>query len=414
MPRQSGFWSIEDRLRELSAQGDPLEKLLEIVDFELFRPVLDEALRGAGRSKGGRPPFDAVLKFKMLYLQAQHGLSFEQTEHLVRDRLSWMRFCGLSIADRVPDANTLWDFREALIAKGALERLFERLDQAIKEAGYLPMSGQIVDASLVAAPRQRNTKGEKDAIKAGKSADEIWSDQPAKAAQKDTDARWSMKISKGKPDVDGKALPDIAIPAFGYKSHISIDVRHGFIRRQLVTDAAAYDGARLREGLIDRANTASSVWADTAYRSAANEAFLARAGKTSQIHRKKPKDRPMPKHHARANARKSKVRARVEHVFGHQKDRMNLMVRSIGIKRAEATIVMANIAYKISVDGDGGTGDMCPFDRKRADRGRSGIKCSPSRTKRIEKNRRRVHKPSKKSGYRRCPAVYGETRTYSS
>ena len=71
----------------------------------------------------------------MLYLQAQHGLSFEQTEHLVRDRLSWMRFCGLTIADSVPDANTLWDFREALIAMGALERLFERLDQAIKDAG---------------------------------------------------------------------------------------------------------------------------------------------------------------------------------------------------------------------------------------------------------------------------------------
>ena len=87
---------------------------------------------------------------------------------------------------------------------------------------------------------------------------------------------------------------------FGYKSYISIDVRHGFIRRQMVTDAAAYDGARLREGLIDRANTASSIWADTVYRSVANEAFLARAGKTSQIHRKKPKDKPMPKHHARA------------------------------------------------------------------------------------------------------------------
>ncbi len=101
----------------------------------------------------------------MLYLKAQHGLSFEQTEHLVRDRLSWMRFCGLTIVDPVPDANTLWDFREALIAKGALAHLFERLDQTIKDAGYLPMSGQIVDASLTAAPRQRNSKGEKDAIR---------------------------------------------------------------------------------------------------------------------------------------------------------------------------------------------------------------------------------------------------------
>jgi IS5 family transposase len=347
LPRQAGFWSVEERLKELSAQGDPLEKLQEIVDFELFRPVLDEATGAGDRSQGGRPPFDAVLKLKMLYLQAQHGLSFEATEHLVRDRLSWMRFCGLSIADPVPDANTLWDFREALIGAEALDQLFARLDQAIKDAGYLPMSGQIVDASLVAAPRQRNTDEEKAAIKAGKTASEIWPDKPAKAAQKDTDARWTVKTSKGKVEADGTNKRDLAIPAFGYKSHIGIDKRHGFIRRQKVTDAAAHDGARLREGLIDPTNTASDVWADTAYRSKANEKFLADRGKTSQIHRRKPTGKPMPKRTARANARKSAVRSKVEHVFAQQKDRMKLTIRSIGIERAEATIIMANIAYNL-------------------------------------------------------------------
>jgi len=347
LPKQPGFWSVEDRLCELSAQGDPLERLLEIVDFELFRPVLDGALGGADRSRGGRPPFDTVLKFKMLYLQARHGLSFEATERLVRDRLSWMRFCGLTIADPVPDANTLWDFREALIEADALDKLFVRLDQAIKDAGYLPMSGQIVDASLVAAPRQRNTDEEKAAIKAGNKAAAIWPDQPAKAAQKDTDARWTVKTSKGKVEADGSVRRDLAIPAFGYKSHISIDRRHGFIRRQKVTDAAAHDGARLREGLLDPTNTASDLWADTAYRSAANETFLARCGKVSRIHRAKPRGKPMAKHTARANAEKSKVRARVEHVFAQQKERMRLFVRSIGIKRAEAVITMANIAYNL-------------------------------------------------------------------
>jgi hypothetical protein len=88
LPRQPGFWSVDDRLRELSERGDPLEKLRNLVDFELFRPVLSETLGSAERPRGGRPPFDAVVKFKMLYLQAQHGLSFEATEHLVRDRLS--------------------------------------------------------------------------------------------------------------------------------------------------------------------------------------------------------------------------------------------------------------------------------------------------------------------------------------
>lgn len=347
MPRQPGFWSVEDRLRELSAQGDPLEVLQNIVDFELFRPVLDEALGSRDRPKGGRPPFEPVLKFKMLYLQAQHGLSFEATEHLVRDRLSWMRFCGLSIADPVPDANTLWDFREALIGAGALDKLFARLDLAIKDAGYLPMSGQIVDASLVAAPRQRNTEDEKAAIKAGKKAREIWPEKPAKAAQKDTNARWTVKTSKGKVDAEGTVKRDLAIPTFGYKSHIGIDRRHGFIRRQKVTNAAAHDGARLREGLIDPTNTASDVWADTAYRSKANEDFLADRGKRSQIHRRKPAGRPMAKRTAKANARKSAVRATVEHVFAQQKHRMKLTIRCIGIKRAEATIIMANIAYNL-------------------------------------------------------------------
>ena len=300
--RQPGFWDVEERLRELSARGDPLEKLTATVDLETFRADLVAALGPRDPGKGGRPGFDPVLKFRMLVLQAMHGLSLEQTEYLVRDRLSWMRFCRLGPGDAVPAANTLWDFREALIAAGALDALFARLDRAITEAGYLPMSGQIVDATLVAAPRQRNTEAEKAAIKAGRTAAEIWPEKPAKARQKDVDARWTLKVTKAKPAEDGKPRVDIAIPVFGYKSHISIDRRHGLIRRGKITDAAAHDGARLREGLIDPNNTASDVWADSAYRSAENERFLARLGKVSRIHHRKPKGRPMAKHTARANA----------------------------------------------------------------------------------------------------------------
>lgn len=344
---QAGFWDFEDRLRQLSERGDPLEKLAATVDFELFRPELNAALGPRDPAKGGRPGFDPVLKFRMLVLQAMYGLSLGQTEYLVADRLSWGRFCGLGSNDPVPDANTLWDFREALIAAGALDALFACLDQAISAAGYLAMSGQIIDATLVAAPRQRNADGEKQDIKAGKSAKEIWPEKPAKARQKDVDARWTMKVSKAKPADADKPLIDIAIPAFGYKSHISIDRRHGIIRRGLTTNAAAHDGARLREGLIDPNNTASDVWADSAYRSKANEAFLEKIGKVSRIHRRKPKGKPMPRRTARANAAKSKVRARVEHPFAHMKGIMGLTVRTIGIKRAEAAITLANMAYNM-------------------------------------------------------------------
>ena len=346
--RQPGFWDVEERLRELSAQGDPLEKLAATVDFEIFRATLDAALVPRDRSTGGRPPFDPVLKFRMLVLQAMHGLSLAQTEFLVADRLSWMRFCRLGPGDAVPDANTLWDFREALIAAGTLDVLFAQLDRAITEAGYLPMAGQIVDATLVAAPRQRNTEAEKVRIKAGDKAEDIWPGKPAKARQKDVDARWTVKFSKAKPAADGKPRVDIAIPAFGYKSHISIDRRHGIIRRAKVTDAAAHDGARLREGLIDPNNTASDVWADSAYRSAENERFLARLGKVSRIHRRKPPGRPMPKRMASANAAKSAVRAHVEHPFAHQKGPMGLVIRTIGLARATATVTLANMAYNMT------------------------------------------------------------------
>lgn len=248
----------------------------------------------------------------------------------------------------MPDANTLWDFREALIAVRALDTLFTRLDQAIVAAGYLPMSGQIVDATLVAAPRQRNREEEKAAIKQGKSAHEIWPDQPAKAAQKDVDARWTVKFSKAKPAAEGVPQPpDIAVPFFGYKAHIAIDRRHGVIRRRLVSDAAAHDGARLREGLIDPDNTASGVWADTAYRSKANETFLREAGKVSHIHVKKPKGKPMSDRTARTNARKSAIRARVEHPFAMLKGPMRLFIRTIGIKRAEAAVTLAAMAYNM-------------------------------------------------------------------
>ena len=195
-----------------------------------------------------------------------------------------------------------------------MDKLFDRLDRAIQDAGYLPMGGQIIDATLVAAPRQHNTDGERSAIKAGEIP-EGWKDQPAKLRQKDRDARWTVKFSKAKPKDDGAPQIDIAIPVFGYKSHVSIDRRHGVIRRGKTTDAAPHEGARLREGLIDPANTASDVWADTAYRSATNERFLDKAGKVSRIHHKKPRGKPMPQAIARANANKSKIRAHVEHVL---------------------------------------------------------------------------------------------------
>jgi len=315
-PRSPGFFDVDERLAQLSAKGDDLERVKVLVDFEIFRPALEAAVPRADRSKGGRPPFDHVFMFKVLILQTMHALSDERTEFLIKDRLSFMRFLGLGLADNVPDANTIWTFREALKKAGAIDILFKRFDEALRRAGFLAMSGQIVDATIVAAPKQRNTVEEKTAIREGRVPDH-WKDKPAKLAQKDRDARWTVKYTKAKPREDGSLPPvDLAIPAFGYKNHVSIDRSFGLIRQWTTTHAAAHDGARLEE-VLDRSNTASDVWADTAYRSAKNEAMLSRRGFVSRIHRKKSPDRPMPERVRIANARKSNVRSAVEHVFAH-------------------------------------------------------------------------------------------------
>lgn len=346
MSDQPGFFDLEHHYERLSAAGDPLERLAEAVNFEAFRYRLEKALKRSDRSKGGRPPYDPVLMFKVLILQALYNLSDAQAEFMIKDRLSFLRFLGLGLDAAVPDATTIWLFREQLVQANAMEKLFQRFDKVLTEKGYLAMSGQLLDATLVPAPRQRNDDGEKQDIKAGKTAAEIWPDKPARARQKDVDARWTVKTSKAKPRPDGKSQADLAVPVFGYKNHISTDRRHGLIRKWTVTAASAHDGARLPD-LLDKANTASGVWADTAYRSKKNEAVQEKRGLVSRIHRRKPKGRPMSKRTARANGAKSKVRSAVEHVFADQKQRMGLFIRTIGLARARLKVGMVNLAYNM-------------------------------------------------------------------
>ena len=346
MAGQPGFFDLDERLRQLSSGGDPLERLSAVVDFELFRKPLAKALKRSDRAKGGRPPYDAVLMFKVLVLQALYNLSDDRCEYQIRDRLSFMRFLGLSLEDAVPDAKTIWLFREHLTEARSIDNLFARFDKHLARSGYLAMGGQIVDATIVVAPKQRNTDGEKADIKAG-MVPQAWKDKPAKLAQKDRDARWTVKYSKAKQKPDGsKHAIDIAIPAFGYKNHVGIDRRHGLIRRWKTTDASRYDGAQLPE-LLDKANTASDVWADTAYRSKKNETWIAKNGLVSHIHTKKPKGRVMSVRASKANGKRSRVRAFVEHVFARQIGPMGLCIRTIGIARAITRIGMANLVYNM-------------------------------------------------------------------
>ena len=342
---QPGLFDLDERYAALSKRGDPLERLAAVVDFEMFRADLEAALARSDRSRGGRPPMDAVMMFQVLVLQALYGLADEQTEFQIRDRLSFMRFLRLDLHGRVPDARTIWLFRELLTRAKAIDALFARFEAHLRASGYLAMGGQMIDASIVEAPRQRNTDAEKEELKAGRIPED-WAARPAKLRQKDRDGRWTLKRGRRKrqpgrhaDDGDRDAGLRLQEP---YRHRPPSPADPHMVRHRRV--AVRWPRAA---GLLDKANTGASVWADTAYRSAKNERRIAAAGLVSRVHFRKPRGKPMPEPRARANAARSRERAGVEHVFADQKHRMGLFIRTIGIARARTKIGLANIACNL-------------------------------------------------------------------
>ena len=209
---QKGFFDVERRLEAISAKGDPLETIKKIVPWEDFRADIEgvtETKPEERKSNAGRKLYDTILKLKIVVLQSLHNLSDERTEYLIRDRISFMRFLDLELEDPVPDATTIWLFREALAQAGLIDKLFERFGQHLEAEGYIARGGQIIDATIVSVPKQRNTKEENEAIKAGKTP-EGWEKQPAKNAQKDKDARWTKKNDAS---------------FYGYKNHLGVDAQ---------------------------------------------------------------------------------------------------------------------------------------------------------------------------------------------
>jgi IS5 family transposase len=255
----------------------------------------------------------------------------EQVGYQVGDRLSFTRFLRLGIEDRIPDGTTLWLFRAKLAKAGLIEKLFDRFDRHLGAQGYIARGGQIVDATIVAVPRQRNTREENETIKRGQTPED-WEKKPAKNRRKDKDARWTKK--------HGKSF-------YGYKNHVNADAKHKLIRRYEVSDAAVHDSQKL-DGLLNKGNAWRDVFADSAYRSAEIEATLKARGFKSRIHVRAARSHPLSKTEEEANRKKSRVRARVEHVFGAQQiSPGGRIVRTIGIVRARAKIGLQNLVYNI-------------------------------------------------------------------
>jgi IS5 family transposase len=326
-----GLFDEALRLDKLTKQGDTLVALKQNINWEQFRPLLESVLKKEPKGPGGREPFDYIMMFKILILQRYYNLSDDQIEYQILDRMSFMRFLDLTLSDKVPDSKTIWLFKETLTKANIVEKLFDKFHDELEKQGYIGNEGKIVDASFVEAPRQRNSREENKEIKEG-NIPEDWQDNPHKLSQKDTDARWTKKNNE---------------THYGYKDHLKTDNKSKLIDKYKVTDASVHDSQPL-DDLLEEKDADQSFHADSAYTGEEQEKTIAKKKMQNCVNEKGYRNKPLTEQQKTNNKEKSKIRARVEHVFGFIENSMNgSYIRTIGIARATATIGLMNLTYNM-------------------------------------------------------------------
>jgi len=331
--KERGLFDEIDRLHELTKLGDPLILLEKKIDWESFRNEL-EVIRGEENPENvknaGRKPFDVVMMFKIMILQRYYSISDDQMEFQLKDRRSFERFVsGGEKLYYMPDAKTIWLYRERFNKAGIAKKVFELFQKQLIQKGVIGKSGKIVDASFVEVPRQRNSKDENDKIKQGEPIEQ-WND--AKRAQKDVDARWTTKNEQ---------------KFYGYKNHVAIDKRSKMILNYTTTSAEVHDSQMIDEIIGEPRKKNEPIYGDSAYRSDQIENLVSKKGFQSRIHEKGYRGHPLTKGQKTRNRNKSKIRARVEHVFSVLSWMGADFLRYIGKERISETIGMINIVYNI-------------------------------------------------------------------
>lgn len=328
--KQYTFFTGNGPLDALIQKNDPLAELESYIDFEMFRPALDAAANKVEhKGPGGRPRWDLLLMFKVLVLQRIYNLSDEKTEYHIRDSLSFHRFLGLEIGDKVPDSRTIWLFRENLMKGGVIKELFDLFNSKLLERGVITREGTLVDASFVTVPKQRNTREENKLLSGGETPAD-WESQPRKEAQKDTDARWTKKGLES---------------YYGYKNHVKVDRDSKMIVDYIVTPASTNDGKMLPL-LVDK--TDRQVHADSAYQTPLVRTYLADRGIKAYIQVKGTRHVIITRKQRLENRRKSKIRCRVEHVFALIKNSLGgLHLEYINLDRITATVGLTNLIHNL-------------------------------------------------------------------
>jgi IS5 family transposase len=335
MKERNGYLFIaEQREAKLSQFTGRLDYLSTLVDWQgLARAVNDATGREGARPKGGRPPYPTEALLKIVVLQQLYGnLADEEMEYCLLDRMSWQRFTGLVGHRHLPDARTIWAFKEQLAKGGGAQALFDIIGQQLAAAGLKARGGQIVDATFVTVPRTNLSEQERETVNKGETPTH-WSDK--QAAHKDTDARWTKKHNKS---------------FYGYKAHINTDQKHKLIRTIDATPANVDDRVPL-EGLLDNSQTriaeGKTVHADRGYHGEAVRDMLKQKGLIDGVARKDDPKRYDQTEIDERNRRLAKIRARVEHVFGDWWQSSGKTLRCIGKVRAQSQIILRACVYNL-------------------------------------------------------------------
>lgn len=324
---KTDLFADDHHRKKIDTLGDPLAEIESHIDFAALAAEVDRVAPRPVSLQGGRPPYPTETMVRILVLKRLYNLSDEQMEYQLLDRMSYKRFCGLASAVNIPDRTTVWAFENRIGEAGA-KVLFDGVTAQLLKHGFIARGGQIVDATLVPAPKQRNSREENKLVKSGAMPAD-W--KPAKRRQKDTDATWTQKHGKNH---------------FGYKLSINVDAKYKVIR-QFETGTASIHDSKHFEAVIDRGNTSRDVYADRGYTSADREAWLKDQGYRNQIQRKGKRKKPLSECQQRRNHRIAKTRARVEHVFASLEQMGGKLIRTIGQTRANFALTMMAACYNL-------------------------------------------------------------------
>ena len=340
-PMNPNLFEEDITINRLSSIGNPLEQLSSLIDFEQFRPTLEAVLvKDDCKTAAGRAQFDSVLMFKILLLKRYYGLGDTGIEYQIVDRTSFRKFLGISTVDEIPVDKTIWHYQETLTKSGTFDKLFDDFNAVLLSKGLFFNEGQIVDASFVEAPRQRNSREENKQIKAG-NGNQLWN--PEKG---DTEEEKKRKRNKKRhKDIDARWTKKGGVDYYGYKVHAKVDKKTKLIRKHLTTPANVHD-SQMIGALLDETDTGQTVHLDSGY--AGQDNIVKGKEAIPIICEKGCRHKQLTQAQKDSNHEKSKIRCRVEHVFGFIEQSMHgSYVRTIGLIRAKASVALMCLIYNM-------------------------------------------------------------------